>query len=221
MKKTPRIIVTAGSTRVPLDEIRFITTASRGRTGIQICRQALKMGWKVTYIHGQDTLLPVKTGKYLKLVQITTVDDLVKAMRKELSLRRYDAVIHAMAVSDFQQAKIRSGKVPSTEKKWTVKLKPAPKVIKLIIQLSPETILVSFKLETGLSRRELIARAKKSLEKYHADLVVANDWQTVRQNRHRAVLINKEGRVVAEKQGKGSIAREILRQVGKMLRRKK
>jgi phosphopantothenoylcysteine synthetase/decarboxylase len=203
------ILITSGPTRGAIDAVRYITNKSTGRLGVFLAREALSRGAAVTFVYGKGSLAPEATRR-LRVVEVETVDDLAEVMRAELTTNEYDAVVHSMAVLDYVPAKYVEEKTPSGQNKWSIELVRTPKVIKLIKELQPTTMLVSFKLEVGKSQEELVAAAHASLLSNRSDLVLANDLEEVEQGHHVGYLVNEAGDVEAVAEGKEDIARRIL-----------
>jgi phosphopantothenoylcysteine synthetase/decarboxylase len=203
------ILITSGPTRGPIDAVRYITNKSTGRLGVFLAREALARGAAVTFVYGKGSLVPEATRR-LRLVEIETVDELAEVMQAELTASEYDAVVHSMAVLDYVPATYLEEKTPSGQDEWSIKLVRTPKVIKLIKELQPRTVLVSFKLEVGKSQEELVAAAFRSLLSNGSDLVLANDLTQVEEGHHVGYLVDEAGDVEAVAEGKEEIARRIL-----------
>ncbi|MBX6377639.1 MAG: hypothetical protein IRY95_03745, partial [Clostridia bacterium] len=157
-----RVLITAGPTRAYLDSVRYLTNFSTGELGRHLAEGALRRGASVTYVYGPGCQLPAVAplaGRELDLWPVETVADLETAVRRLLARQPADVIFHAMAVLDFQPAEVRPGKTSSELEEWVVRLVPTPKVAPLLRQLAPAAVLVTFKLETGRSRRELAAIA--------------------------------------------------------------
>jgi phosphopantothenoylcysteine synthetase/decarboxylase len=218
-----RLLITSGPTRGPLDAVRYITNKSTGRLGVLLATEALSRGADVTFIYGKGSLTPnsdalgADAAGRLRVIEIETVDDLVEIMNAELAAAQFDAVIHSMAVLDYIPETFLEEKTPSGQDEWLVKLVRTPKVIKIIRELQPSTVLVGFKLEVDKSRQELVEAAFRSLTTNGADLVLANDLRQVEQGRHVGYLVNRAGDVEAVAEGKEEIARLLLDVVAQRL----
>lgn len=207
-------LITSGPTRAPLDAVRFLSNKSSGRLGGLIAEEAIARGAAVTYVYGRGSHVPtIRRGIHdsLRLVAIETVQDLEQVFRQELP-RGYDAVIHPMAVLDFEPADVRQEKTAS-DAAWVVRLVPTPKVIHLVKELSPTTFLVGFKLEVGRARDDLLDLARVLLHKSHADLVVANDLRDIEGGRHVGYFVEPSGQVAQTVTGKEAIARAVIEYV--------
>ncbi len=219
--KGRKILITAGPTRAPLDSIRYITNKSTGRLGALLAEEALRHGASVTFVHGRPSAVPIVRGgvhDQLRMVAIETVQDLISIFREELR-KGYDAVLHNMAVLDFEPSEIRPGKTGSDEGAWTLRLVPTPKAIGLVKDVAPQTFLVAFKLEVGMSREDLVASALELLRHNRCDLVVANDQREIEAGEHTGYVVDPSGDVVAVAEGKEAIARTLLRLVEDRLER--
>lgn len=99
MKKTLKVLVTAGDTYEPVDEVRRLTHMATGRLGSLIADAFAKQGAQVTFLCGERSMRT--ECKMEKTVVITGVMELQSAMKELLTDTAYDAVIHSMAVSDY------------------------------------------------------------------------------------------------------------------------
>ena len=125
-------------------------------------------------------------------------------MEQQLGDKKYDAVVHSAAVSDYLPAGIfapapgtmfiegqntwhtdtrtspalvdrAAGKVKSDEPELWLRLVRAPKLVDMIrAEWGFRGILVKFKLEVGLDDEQLLEIAEKSRIHSQADLMVAN-----------------------------------------------
>ena len=214
--KKKNVLITAGSTRGYLDAVRYITNTSTGRLGSEIAFEAMGRGAVVTYIYGADSLFPVIHGRsdlkasQLKLIEIETNNDLMKVLQEKLKNRKFDAIIHAMAVADYVPARAKQSKTSSQKKEWLVKLVKTPKVINTIRDSWPEALLVGFKLEVNRTKDEIIRIARRFLAKSKSNLIVANDYKYISRNRHIAYMVTGDRKIPKPLKGKKAIARNII-----------
>jgi len=221
--KKKNVLITAGSTRGYLDAVRYITNTSTGRLGSEIAFEAMGRGAVVTYIYGADSLFPVIHGRsdlkasQLKLIEIETNNDLMKVLQEKLKNRKFDAIIHAMAVADYVPARAKQRKTSSQKKEWLVKLVKTPKVINTIRDSWPEALLVGFKLEVNRTKDEIIRIARRFLAKSKSNLIVANDYKYISRNRHIAYMVTGDRKIPKPLKGKKAIARNIISYLEKIL----
>ena len=209
-----KLLITSGPTRIPLDSIRFISNHSSGTFGTHVAEEGLKAGFQVTMLHGLWSKTP-SPQKNLKLISIETNDDLNQALQRELTTQRYDAVIHAMAVLDFQPEKVFSGKKKTRDTEWNLKLVPTPKIINQIKKWSPDSILVGFKLEVDVNEATLLNHARQLLQESNADWVLANQLTEGDDERHEGILLNRKGEIVFREMGKHPIANKLIQMLSR------
>lgn len=173
---TKQLLVTAGNTWAPLDDVRVITNVFSGKTGLTIAHKLALKGFRVTLILAdcRVSLKPYK-HKRLKIRRAIDLATFYKAVRQEVKKQKYSSLVHCAAVSDFYLKKPKRGKI-SSEKKLKLTLSRARKIVNNVKKWDPNIHLISFKLEATKSRKKLIKAALRSQEKSHADLVVANPW---------------------------------------------
>ncbi len=204
-----RIGITSGPTRAAIDAVRFISNRSTGGLGVALAEECLRQGAEVTFYRGAGSLLPVRR-RALKIIEIETVDDLVGALKIRLPKDRYDVLFHAMAVLDYVPEKEFKGKIRSGKESLTLRLVRTPKVINLIKQLSPDTILVAFKLEVGATKAQLSEAAKNLMRASSADFVFANDLRSVEKGSHTGYLLGRNGQFLGPFKGKETIAEALV-----------
>lgn len=220
------IIVTAGGTSEKIDNVRKITNSSTGKLGMKITLELLKKynDVKIYYVCSRNSLRPINDR--VEIIEIDGTMDLKNNIEKLLTQNKIDYFIHSMAVSDYmvdyvtnlESIKsnnikvINDTKISSNEENLVIVLKPTPKIISIIKNISPETYLVGFKLLDSVSREELISVAKKLRDKNKCDLVVANDLENIRKGNHKAYIIDKKDEI-EEVNGKDVIAKQLVRRL--------
>ena len=233
-----KIIITAGGTSERIDNVRKITNSSSGKLGMAIANHLLQGNNDIMiyYICSKNSLRP--TDKRVQVVEIDGTMDLKNTIEGLLTREHIDYFIHSMAVSDymtdyvttierikesvkehddideaFKNIEVIGGsKISSYEDNLVIVLKPTPKIISIIKNLSPSTYLVGFKLLDEVSKEELIEVAKRLRNKNNCDLVVANDLATIKNGEHIGYIIDKNNEV-EEAHGKDDIAKKIVRRI--------
>jgi phosphopantothenate-cysteine ligase/phosphopantothenoylcysteine decarboxylase/phosphopantothenate--cysteine ligase len=191
------VVVTAGNTHVLVDRVRCITNIFTGRTGTRLALEAHRRGHSVTLLTSHPEVVveladqPPTSGPGFRVRRFRSFDDLHELMEDLLSPPaglNVDAVLHCAAVSDYQvtgafaldpvtgeRQALSEGKIKSGYPELWLKLVPT---IKLVDQIRKpwgfQGILVKFKLEVGLSERELLRVAESARLQSQADLVCAN-----------------------------------------------
>lgn len=200
--KNKKVLITAGPTWVPIDKVRVISNIATGETGVLLAEKLRNSGAKVTLVLG-----PVEAcclNKQVKLLRFKFFNELRNIIRKELRSKRYDIIIHSAAVSDFRPEKSIKHKLGSSPVR-NIRLVPLPKIIRDIRKLTSKAKLVMFKLETGISDKILIKRARESHRIYRADLVIANRIFP----KYKAFILDKDN-IYSQVNSKQELVKELV-----------
>ena len=161
------VLVTAGPTREMVDPVRFLSNRSSGKMGYAIAEAAARRGARVTLVSGPVAL---ERPQGVETVPVTSTLDLYREVTERA--KAADLVIQAAAPADFRPLETARHKIKKTGEGMTLQLTPNPDVA---AQLGRDKhdgqVLVAFAAETD----DLIANARKKLDKKNADMVVAND----------------------------------------------
>jgi len=93
------ILVTAGGTHENIDSVRSISNHATGRLGSMIADTFAQKNFQITYICSETAMIP--TYENIEIIRIGNVASLAETMETLLIQRRFDCVVHTMAVSDF------------------------------------------------------------------------------------------------------------------------
>lgn len=204
-----KILITSGPTRAPLDDVRYLTNHSTGTFGTHLADEALKTGAQVTFVYGVGSKMPPPQPN-LNLIPIITHEDVSKTLQQQLMKQNFDLIIHAMAVLDFQPEEIAKGKTKTKDGTWHLQLVPTPKIINQIKKWSPQSVLIGFKLESGVDQQTLLTSARQLLKDSRADYVLANQLTEGTDEQHEGFLLERSGEIIAQAKGKQKLARLIV-----------
>lgn len=207
-----KIIITAGGTSEKIDDVRTITNSSTGRLGFAIAKTFTEKYddkiEKLYYLHGLRAASA--EGEKVEPIAVGGVMDLQARLEKLLKEEKIDAVIHAMAVSDYivkevttldkirgtedpeNRADLSGNKISSDIDDLVIHMKKSPKVIRIIKNLCPDIMLVGFKLLSGVAHEELIDVGYRLLQKNDCDFVLANDLKEIGRDFHKGYLIHAD-----------------------------
>ncbi len=154
------------------------------------------------------------------LKSLTTAENLAVAIAKDLSesdcLQAGDlnSLTNTITTSILKSdgGMDSHGKVSSNFDHLILSMKRTPKVISLIKQLQPSTVLVGFKLLDGVPEQELLRVGYELLVKNNCDFVLTNDLQKIHDNNHAGMLI-KPNKSFVPLNTKAEIATEIVQNV--------
>lgn len=222
-----RFLVTSGGTKVPIDRVRDITNMSKGTFGSRIAKQALIADMEVDYLVSQDGKSPFSmTIDYGRGADPTTMlkamqelhelnlfvgqhnslysefryrnfNDYAASLQAILEDHQPDVTILAAAVSDYGIGNYTDGKIRSGSSK-VIELIDYPKLIHQVKAWCPTTFLVGFKLLVGATQEELVTAATHSIITNRCDLVVANDYESLKAGAHELILVDRHGIVKSE-----------------------
>ncbi len=199
-----KVLVIAGSTVEPIDDIRVVSNRSSGGTGVELARAAFEHGADVGLWMGRHE---VPVPPWLPTESFDTTADLATMAAGAQA----DICLVPAAIADFSPRK-RKGKIPSREGSLTLDLEPTPKVLAVLRKAAKEA-LVGFKAEAGVSAEELKAKAMALLKEADLDFVVANDVSGVKRDATAITIYDPRGRSVTFSGSKSLAAEQVWRAV--------
>jgi phosphopantothenoylcysteine decarboxylase/phosphopantothenate--cysteine ligase len=207
-----RILVTAGGTREPLDDVRFVGNRSSGRMGVILAEEARRRGAEVTLIAAN---LAVTAPGSVELVAAPTAADVEREVLARAGSA--DVVLMAAAVADYRPAEVVAGKRAKDSAAWTLELEPTTDVLRTLGEREDGPLLVGFAAESGGG----IDRARQKLTDKKANLVVFNDVSRedigFDSEDNEVTLIGRDGERQIEKSPKRAVAGAILDEVARLL----
>lgn len=164
-----KLLVSAGGTREPIDEVRFVGNRSSGKMGFAIADQAAARGAEVTVV-AANVALPRNPA--VNYVNVSTAAELEGAVREHFTTT--DALIMAAAVADFTPAAPTEGKIKKAGREgMEIELVATNDVLKGLKDLRRDgQVVVGFAAEAGDA---LLPEAQRKLESKGLDMIVAND----------------------------------------------
>jgi len=210
------VIVIGGAARESIDAVRSVTNESSGTTAVALANQAYYRGAEVELWAGS---LQVPVPSWVPTLRWRSVDDLASlARRHRPELGKAAAVFVPAALSDFTLER-RPGKISSSDhESITLTLRRAPKVLPELRKIAPPpTRLVAFKLEPGMSPKELEDAAKRLGTETGADWVVANDVSSMGAPETNALVLPPSGGRHWIRGPKAEFAGKLLDDIGRDL----
>ena len=206
--KGKKILITAGPVWVPIDKVRVMTNIFGGALGYVIASEPVKMGAEVLLLMGPGRQL-FSGDEEFKVVKFKFFNEVYDLLNKEISTKKYCAVIHSSAIPDYMPIVRRHGKIRSGKDNFVLKFRPTFKIVDRMKQWDSRIFLVKFKLEVNKTKSQLINTAYKSMIASNADLIVANELDGVKRT-HKAFIINNDKEVI-ECNSKKDIAIKLLK----------
>ena len=188
------VLITSGPCREKVDDVRILTTRSRGLMGRALAMQAFRLGARVTVVHGD---------RFVGAENVHAAD--ARTMHKEVCRicadDPVDLFISAAAVSDFLPEPM-AGKIPSG-RPVTLTLNPLPKIIDDVVDRF-HVPTIAFKLGD-----DAVARGRAMLRD-SIGLVVANDPRVMGETDTCVTLLGGGGFMREASGSKEAVAAEIL-----------
>jgi phosphopantothenoylcysteine synthetase/decarboxylase len=176
-----KVLVTAGPSYEPIDDVRRLTNFSTGELGVLLANQLAQAGFEVFCLRGVAATY-AGALENCRHLPFSTNDDLLAQLMGLSRAHDIAAVFHAAALSDFKVKgvedahgrKLDSPKIDSTSGALTIHLEPAPKVIGELRTLFPRATLVGWKYELNGTRQDALARAWRQIASNRTDACVLN-----------------------------------------------
>ncbi|MBI4898756.1 MAG: bifunctional phosphopantothenoylcysteine decarboxylase/phosphopantothenate--cysteine ligase CoaBC [Actinobacteria bacterium] len=164
-----KLLISAGGTREPIDEVRFVGNRSSGRMGFAIADEAAARGAEVTVIAANVSL---QRNERVEYVDVGTAAELQREI--ETRFDACEALIMAAAVADFRPVEPQAGKIKKRGREsLAIELEATRDILSAVAaRRRPDQVVVGFAAEAG---PDLLAEAQRKLEQKGLDLVVAND----------------------------------------------
>jgi len=161
------VLITAGRTEEALDEVRYISNRSSGKTAVALAAEALKRGARVLYVSGPASVSPPVGVEVVEVRSAAEMKDAVLGRLEET-----DVVVMAAAVADYRPETAYPGKRKKTAEPLTLPLVPTEDILALVGERRRvEQVIVGFALEV----ENEIEAAQAKLERKKMDLVVVNN----------------------------------------------
>jgi phosphopantothenoylcysteine synthetase/decarboxylase len=183
-----KVIVTAGPSYEPIDDVRRLTNFSTGELGVLVANQLAQAGFEVFCLRGVAATHAGALEKNCRHLPFSTNDDLLAQLAGLGRAHDIAAVFHAAALGDFNVKRVEDArgqrldapKIDSAGGALTIHLEPAPKLIGELRALFPRATLVGWKYELNGTRQDALARAWRQIESNCTDACVLNGqaWGT-------------------------------------------
>ena len=186
-----KIVITAGPTHEPIDDVRFLGNRSSGKMGFALAASAARRGAEVTLIAG-PVALPTPGGEpaggpspggqpggQIFRRDVETADEMRSALQAAYGTA--DAVVMAAAVGDFRPAGRVPGKLSRRAKgsALEVALVANPDLLAELgrARAGRRPLLIGFAAEVGAGTDVALmrARAREKLVEKRCDVIVLND----------------------------------------------
>jgi phosphopantothenoylcysteine decarboxylase/phosphopantothenate--cysteine ligase len=160
------ILITAGPTYEPIDEVRYIGNFSSGRMGFSLARAAAQRGANVTLISGPTML---ETPRNVMRIDVQTAGEMFSAVKKEILNK--DFVIMSAAVADYKPIEIADGKIKKSSDNLVINTTRTIDILDYLGKNKGNFKLIGFALETDNE----LEYAREKLKRKNLDMIVVNN----------------------------------------------
>ncbi|MCG7956908.1 MAG: bifunctional phosphopantothenoylcysteine decarboxylase/phosphopantothenate--cysteine ligase CoaBC [Candidatus Thiodiazotropha endolucinida] len=203
-----RVLMTAGSTREPIDPVRFIGNRSSGKMGYALAEALSEQGAEVTLVSGPVTVSPP--------MGITRIDvEQAEEMRREVINRvaQADIFVGVAAVADYRPRQAADEKIKKDRESVTLELVKNPDILAEVASLEGAPFCVGFAAET--ENVEAYAEAKRQAK--GLDLIAANQVAAkeggFESDQNALLLLWHGGREVLPMMSKHQLARQLVERI--------
>lgn len=211
-KFKPTVVITSGGTTEPIDNVRVMSNVSTGATGCKLALTFLKENWNVVYIHGVGADRP-SCHTNLQLIEVSSAKNAEQMIK--LHSKDADAIIMAMAVSDFTFEQSNDVKLDSSDAKGFIEylsktITPNVKILPQLREVNPDAFIVGFKYTVGATFEERMNIAKRQIRYCSIDATFVNDDVEMREKGRCGNLVYLNGANTSF-EGRDEIAKGIFK----------
>lgn len=166
--KGKKVLVTTGSVREPIDDVRFIGNYSSGKMGIAIAESVVRSSGELILVAAHtEVTLPSGIGTVLRVSNSKEMEEAVCSYFETV-----DIAILAAAVADFRPKEVQAGKIKKGEAPLhLLELAPNRDIAMRLGKLKQGQLTVGFAAESS----DFIENGVKKLRSKNFDMIVVND----------------------------------------------
>lgn len=202
-----RVVVSAGATIEPLDDVRILSNRSSGKMGVALARTAYRMGADVSLIIGGSSVCPLPP---VHIIHAGTIDSFQAAYARLAP--QADYFVAAAAIGDFIPVKKVKGKLNRANGGLHLELKSSEDLLAKISKMKKKNQkFVGFALETDLDE----ASAKAKLRDKQLDAIFLNQSSAIGADVNGGVALSAIGkRQVFKQMPKQELAEKLWAWIG-------
>jgi phosphopantothenoylcysteine decarboxylase/phosphopantothenate--cysteine ligase len=175
------VLVTMGSTRGYIDDVRYVSNYSSGALGSALAEELFRYGFNVVVVCGSSQIRPHASSE---LHSVLTTDEMERAIKSSLSKHKFKAAVFTASVLDFEPTERQTGKISSKKSELQISMKPTKKLISLVTtELQAK---IACKLLTKASAKDETSIVNDYFSKYALTGVLSNFLEDVSATSHEA-----------------------------------
>ncbi len=212
-----KILIVSGPTRESIDNIRFVSNISSGKTGRFLAEFFSEQGYVVSQLYGINSLFLENS----RSESFSNFKDLQEKIQKTLGESNFDLVIMCAAISDYTPSEVvvngkeykvkEFDKIPSGNE-FELKFRKNPKLIQLLKEYSrnKEIKVVGFKLTSNANEIEAQHAIQKLFRGEFVDYVIHNDLSGITDKTHMGRIFDAQ-KMLCIFESKVAMAKNLLK----------
>lgn len=211
------VLITAGPTFEPIDPVRGITNRSSGKMGYALAQSAVDAGARVTLVSGPVSL---ENPKGATRMLVTTAQEMLKAVEKNLSEKKVDLFIGVAAVADWRPESGESSKIKKESGRSLEQIRwvENPDILATVAQAPDPPFCVGFAAETGDAKSLKESLPAKRARKGVPILVGNNGPQTFGEDTNALMICDEAGITELPLDTKSRLAQRLIHAFAQRLR---
>ncbi len=205
-----RVLVTAGPTREMLDDVRFLSNLSSGKTGYAVAQAARDLGHTVTLVSGPVNLSPPQD---LEFRSVISAADMHQACLKIFP--DVDAVFMTAAVADYTPASLATGKMKKSPGDLMLPLTRTRDILADMGEAKGHQILIGFALEVQNAEENAMGKLKRK----NADIIVLNGPANFGSHESSFRLVTAQGVGEVQRASKDALGRILVQEAEALCRK--
>ena len=142
--KNLKVLITAGPTIEPIDEVRYLSNWSSGKQGYNIAEEFAKFGAKVTLVSGP---VNIDEPEDVNVIRVKTAEEMLNSCTERLPV---DVAIFVAAVSDWKVNQYFPGKIKKNNKTMSISLLQNQDILKIVSSHKKRpNLVIGFSAETN------------------------------------------------------------------------
>lgn len=208
-----QVLITAGPTREPLDQARFISNYSSGKMGYALARAAVDAGAKVTLVAGPtDCEAPANCS----VIKVETAQQMLDACLSKA--KTSNVFIATAAVADWRPKTQNKGKLAKDSFKDSLPLVQNPDVLMEVAKVLPKNAI---KIGFAAEAEGLKAKASAKLKSKGLDIICGNliSEAFAKDDNKILMLFADKGHKQLPRMSKQAAARQIIKQAARLIKK--
>lgn len=203
-----KVLMTAGSTREPIDPVRFVGNRSSGKMGYALAQSMRDLGAEVTLISG-PTSLP--TPANIASIRVETAVEMHASVMEHVD--SCDIFIAVAAVADYRPSLVAADKIKKNKEILTLNLVRNPDILAQVAALEHPPFTVGFAAETGQVEQYADEKRRRKQLNMIAANRVGSDEGGFESEQNALILLWQDAREELPMMAKSALAQRLAERI--------